>query len=436
MSTIYETIVERAGAMQPSLREMRRDFHTYPEAGWTEVRTSSLIAQRLTELGYKVLTGRDVCLEGSRMALPSSHELEEQYRRALAQGAVQPYAQQARDGFTGVIGILRCGEGPVIAMRFDIDALGVFEDREDNNHRPTLEGFCSVNDGVMHACGHDGHTAIGLGVAELLMSLREQLRGTVKLIFQPAEEGVRGAKSIVDHGHLDDVDYVLGNHMGGADGDYQIGLSAGGTLATSKLDVTFTGRAAHAGAAPEQGDNALLAAAAAVLNLHAIPRHSGGDSRVNVGKLLAGSGRNVVCDCAVMEVEVRGATTAVNQYVEDYARRVVKAAAEMHGCTCEVKLAGAAESLTSDPELMDRCAAVCREKLGLLPTPPRPGAGASEDYAYMVNRVRSLGGQGLFFNTLSPCAGPFHSKGFDFQEDALSNAVKVFCGLTCDLMGL
>lgn len=435
MNTIYNSIIEKAEAMAPALQRCRRDLHTYAESGWFEIRTSSLIAQRLTELGYEVLTSRDVCLEESRMGLPPEKVLAEQYQRALDQGAVQPWAERTRGGFTGVIGILRCGEGPVIAMRFDIDALGVFEDK-GGSHRPSAEGFCSVNDGMMHACGHDGHAAIGLGTAELLMKLRDQLKGTIKLIFQPAEEGVRGAKAIVDHGHLDGVDYVLGNHLGESDGDYQIGLTTGGTLATSKLDVLFTGKAAHAAGVPEKGDNAMLAAATAVLNLHAIPRCSTGETRINVGVLQAGSGRNVICDRAKLELEVRGANTETNRYVEDYARRIVRAAAEMHGCTCEVKLMGAAESLTSDRALIDRCFRVCEEKLGLRATPPRSRAGASEDYAYMVNRVREQGGQGLFFNTLTPCAGPFHSKGFDFQEDALANGVKVFCGLACDLMGL
>ena len=111
-----------------------------------------------------------------------------------------------------MIGILRCGEGPTVAMRFDIDALGVFEEH-DPSHRPAKEGFNSVNEGFMHACGHDGHATIGLGVAKVLMSIKDQLHGTVKLIFQPAEEGVRGAKSIVDNGHLDGVDYLIGSHV-------------------------------------------------------------------------------------------------------------------------------------------------------------------------------------------------------------------------------
>lgn len=434
--TIYETIVERAEALAPQMQQIRRDFHHYAESGWFEIRTSSLIARRLTELGYEVLTGRDVCLDEARMGLPDQEMLDKQYERALEQGAVQPYAQQAKDGFTGVIGILNCGEGPVIAMRFDIDALGVFEEKADT-HRPAQEGFCSANDGMMHACGHDGHASIGLAVAEILMELKDRLHGRIKLIFQPAEEGVRGARGIVEHGHLDDVDFVIGNHMGDNDGsDYQIGLSTGGTLATSKLDIYFTGKAAYAGAVPEKGDNAMLAAATAVLNLQAIPRCSTGDTRINVGTLHAGSGRNVICDRAKLELEVRGASTETNQYVEDYARRIAKAAAEMHGCTSEVKLMGAAESLKSDAALIERCGKVCAEKLGLKATPPRSGAGASEDYSYMVNRVRSHGGQGLFFSTLTPCSGPFHSKIFDFQEEGMTSGVKVFCGMACDLMGL
>ena len=431
---VYAAICQQADAMKDQLRAVRRDLHTYAEPGWCEIRTSSIIAKRLADLGYQVLTGPDVCLAEARMGLPSQEQLDKEYQRALDQGAIQPYAEQAKDGFTGVIGILDCGEGPTIGMRFDIDALGVFEDKS-MEHLPTKEGFASVNDGVMHACGHDGHVSIGLGVAEVLMNCKDHLRGKVKLIFQPAEEGVRGAKSIVEHGHLDDVDYVIGNHMGdNAGGEYQIGLTYGATLASTKMDVYFTGKAAHAGAVPDKGDNALLAAATAVLNLQAIPRCGGGDTRINVGTLHAGSGRNVICDRAKMELEVRGATTEVNQYMEDYARRIVESAAAMHGCTCEIKLMGATESLQSNPDMIRYCERVCRDKLGLKVTPPGDKAGASEDYAYMVNRVHSHGGKGVFFSTLASCVSAFHAKGFNFQEDALCNGVKAFCGVTYSLM--
>lgn len=140
------------------------------------------IAKILTELGYEVLTGRQVCLEEAWIGVPSGEVLEEHARLALAQGAPEEYLTgEMRQGFTGVIGILRCGPGPVAALRFDIDALGLHEEQQEK-HRPYAEGFSSRNPGMMHACGHDGHAAIGLGTAEVLMKLKDRLHGTVKLI--------------------------------------------------------------------------------------------------------------------------------------------------------------------------------------------------------------------------------------------------------------
>ena len=433
MDRIYQSIIEQADGLASKLREIRRDFHRHPERGWFEIRTSSIIAKRLTDLGYTVLTGRDVCRADARMGLPPQEELDAQYVRACAQGAVQPYAEQVKDGFTGVMATLKCGAGPVVAMRFDIDALGVYE-ADDPDHIPAREGFRSANEGVMHACGHDGHAAIGLGVAEVLMSLRQSLHGTIKLVFQPAEEGVRGARSIAESGWLDDVDYMLGNHLSAWQvPGTQVGFTTGTTLATTKLDISFTGKACHA-AMPDQGDNAMLAAATAVLNMHAIPRCRDGSTRINVGTLHAGTGRNVICDRAKMEVEVRGATTQLKEYMEQYCRRIAAAAAEMHGCTCEIVVMGAAESVVNDLPLLERCRRVCAEQLNLQVQQPEIRANGSEDYSYMANRVRSHGGQSLFFYTLSEPFGPGHSKTFDFSEEALPTGVKVFCGLAYDLM--
>ena len=117
---------------------------------------------------------------------------------------------------------------------------------------------------------------------------------------------------------MDDVDYLLGAHTGGQNAELSdIIPGCGGSLATVKYDVVFSGRAAHAGAGPQLGKNALMAASTAVLNLYGIPRHSGGATRINVGKLIAGSGRNVICDEAFMEIEVRGETTELCDYVDE-----------------------------------------------------------------------------------------------------------------------
>lgn len=428
MDTLF---MERTAAAAEKLTAIRRDFHKHAETGWMEMRTASLIARRLTDLGYEVLVGSEVCKDDARMGVPDEATLQMGYERAKAQGADPEFLEKVKGGFTGVIGILRAGEGPVYGMRFDIDALGVFESKEET-HRPAKEGFASVNEGSMHACGHDGHAAIGLGVAEVLMQYKEEVHGTVKLIFQPAEEGVRGAKSIVAAGHLDDVDILLGSHVTdsraakGEDADIIPG--AGGSLATTKLDAIFHGQAAHAGGVPERGVNAMLAMATAVLNLQAIPRHSGGATRINVGRVVAGSGRNVIPDIATMELEIRGQTTELNEYMENYARRVLQSAADMHGCTVEIKLMGATGSLESSEPLM----------YALQEAAPASGlrstsfvystSGGSEDFAYMMNCVQGHGGQATFIRVLGETAGPGHSRTFDFDESILLKGVRAFAG--------
>ena len=435
MDELGKEIRTAAEGMREELVACRRDLHHYPELGWCEMRTASLIARRLTDLGYEVLVGRDVCDEKGRMGVPDEETLEREYRRAAAEGADPEFLEQVWGGFTGVIGILRCGEGPVVALRFDIDALPVPE-AQGEDHLPAREGFASCNPGVMHACGHDAHITIGLGTAKLLMQMKNRLHGTVKLIFQPAEEGVRGAKSIVDKGHLDGVDYVLGGHMGGNPDTAEpaIGVGNGNTLATTKFDIYYHGKPAHAGFCPELGKNAMLAAATAVLNLYAIPRHGAAGTQVNVGTLHAGTGRNVVAAEAKLEVEVRGNSAAANRHMQEYAFRVARAAGEMHDCGCEIRLMGAADCTENSPELSARVLQVCRDRLGLSCVEMKGGASGSEDYSYFSERVRSQGGQSCYFSNLVRCAGPFHNSQFDLDEVGLVNGVITFVGMTCDLL--
>lgn len=432
---VYEKIMASADAQAEELTALRRDFHKYAEPGWLEMRTSSIIARRLTELGYEVLVGEQVCDRDSRMGVPSQEVLDRAYERAVVQGADPEFVKATKDGMTGVIGILRCGEGPVIAMRFDIDALGVIES-EDPDHVPAAMGFASVNHGAMHACGHDGHACTGLGVAKTLLEIRDQLHGTVKLIFQPAEEGVRGAKSIVEKGHLDGVDYCLGAHVTDVDDEgSDITPGAYGSLSTCKYDVMFRGKAAHAGHSPHAGNNALLSAATALLNLQAIPRHGRGTTRINVGKLVGGSGRNVIADEAFMEIEVRGDSAELNQYMDDYAKRILESAAAMHGCTVEVKLMGATSSIQSDKALAERVAKMCSENLGLKPSSDIMfKMGGSEDAAYMMCRVQEQGGQAVFMRIRTPLAAPGHNRRYNFDETYIPKAIKIFCATAYDLM--
>lgn len=433
---MYDEIIKYSEELTEQLKIWRRDFHQYPELGWMEMRTSSLIARYLKEMGYQqIQMGKDVCLEESRMGLPSSETLKEHYQWAEKNGGDLEFLPLTKDGFTGVIATLSCGEGPTVALRFDIDALPILESNE-NGHFPLDNGFRSKCDGVMHACGHDGHMTIGLGTAKVLMQCRSFLHGTVKLIFQPAEEGVRGAKSIVDHGHLNGVDYVLGGHLSGdkSISSPYVGVGDGVTLATSKMDITFTGSSTHAGISPHLGHYAMLAAATAILNLHAIPRHGDTPTRVNVGKISGGTARNIVCDQVTLEMEVRGNSSAANDYMFDYARRIAEQAAAMHGCSCEIKLMGSAKSGVNSPQLSQQVFSVCQKELHLPVQKLETSAAISEDYSYMSDYVMNHQGQSCYFHHLTPCAGSFHNQFFDFDERALVNGVKAFCGVTASLL--
>lgn len=435
---MYQNIITYAKELDQKSRARRRDFHKYPETAWLEMRTSAIIAKTLTELGYEVLTGRCVCLESARYGLPSEEALKKHAATALAQGAPEAYlTEEMKEGFTGVIGILRCGDGPVVALRFDIDALGMNEDHTPQ-HRPYVEGFSSLNPCMMHACGHDAHAAIGLGTAEVLMKIKDSLHGTVKLIFQPGEEGAKGAGPIVARGHLDDVDYFVGTHIaptGGPD-DGDVTPGTWGSLATSKYDVIFHGQAAHAGGFPENGKNAIVAASNAVLNLAAIPRHSAGISRVNVGTIHGGTSRNVIPDEVMMEIEVRGETTAINEYMDAQARRICQAAADMTGCTVELLPQGSAESQQSDEDFLKQIGDMVREHLPHLKVSSCENVQnwGSEDISLMMNRVQAHGGKATYMRSMTDMASAQHTTAFDFDERVLVDGIETFAVIVYSLL--
>ncbi len=434
-----ERIVEYAKALDQVSRERRRDFHKFAETAWLEMRTSAIISRTLDQLGYEVVTGRDLCLEEARLGLPEPEELEARWKLALLQGAPQEYlTEDMKEGFTGVMGILRLGPGPVVALRFDIDALGIVEE-ESESHRPFREGFASVNKGSMHACGHDGHGAIGLGVAEVLMKLKGELHGTIKLIFQPGEEGGKGARAIVAHGHLNDVDYFVGTHIAPDDGpdDGDVTPGTWGSLANSKYDAHFYGKAAHAGGFPEKGRSAVVAACNAVLNLTAIPRHSGGISRVNVGVIQGGTSRNVIPDHAVIQFEVRGETTEINRFMEQEAARICESAAQMSGCACRMILQGGGESQHSDLDFLEQIGGIVERDLPHLRVSSCKNAQnwGSEDISLMMNRVQEHGGKAVYMRSMTSLASAQHTTAYDFDEKVLVEAIQTFSAIVWELCG-
>jgi aminobenzoyl-glutamate utilization protein A len=421
MEKRVHSIVEE---LSPTLLKWRRDFHRYAESGWVEFRTASIVASTLQEWGFEVKAGREVIKPEARMGVPSEAFLRQQEQRALSQGAVAEWLPRLSGGFTGVVGILDSGRpGPTVAFRVDMDALDL-QESADADHLPAAEGFASVNANMMHACGHDAHTAIGLGLAYVLSRMKDDLRGRVKLIFQPAEEGVRGARSMVEAGVVDDVDLFFACHVGTGVPLGEVVCGADGYLATTKIDVTYRGVASHAGGHPEDGKNALLAAASAVLNLHAISRHSGGNSRINVGVLHAGSGRNIIPNHAAFKLETRGDTSEVNEYILSRAMDVIHGAAAMYGVQAEIDIVGKADSSSPSPELLPYIRAQASKVAGVTSIVDTRNASGSEDATYMMERVKQRGGLASYLVFGTTLAAGHHNEKFDIDERVLGIGVQ------------
>lgn len=425
-----QAVTDFVKELSPRLQHWRRDLHKFAESGWLEFRTATLVAEELHRLGWSLQLGKEVIKAEARMGVPAAEVLAQQEQRALAQGALPQWLPHFSGGFCGIVATLATGRpGPVMAFRVDMDALDVVE-MQAQAHRPFAEGFASCNEGMMHACGHDGHTAIGLGVAQVLKQFSSRLCGTVKLIFQPAEEGTRGAKSMVEAGVLDDVDFFTAIHIGTGVPAGELVCGSDTFLATTKMDIAFRGVASHAGARPEEGKNALLAAAQATLALHNLPQHSGGSSRINVGVLQAGTGRNVVADRALLKVETRGATNDINDFIYQQALRVVAGAAAMYDVQHEVKLMGAARSCQPTRPWVNyirQQAARIPELTSLVDSRGQPAG--SEDATYMMERVKARGGQASYIIFGTQLSAGHHNEKFDFDEAVMATAVKTLAAL-------
>lgn len=407
------------------LEGWRRSLHRYPEPGWTEYRTSYLLAEELNGLGFELHVGKAALESSERIGVPDRDTLSRHEQEASEAGVLKSWIEQVQGGHTGLVARWDTGNpGPHTALRFDIDALPI-QESDSENHLPASEGFRSERAGFMHACGHDGHAAIGVGVARLIQRFANNLSGRFTLLFQPAEEGVRGAGSMVAKGWLENVDYFLCGHLGvnlpelGA-----VAATTAGFLSTTKMDVEFFGRSAHAGGEPEEGKNALLAAAAAAVHLQGIPRHSAGATRVNVGKLEAGTNRNIVPDHAKLELETRGDSGKLNSYMEGEARRIIEASAQLQGVEACIEVVGKATGAACDEEFVGLLEEACSGTRFVEQIVTEARLGGSEDATLMMERVRQVGGKSTYMLFGTPTAGGHHNPSFDFQEEALTVAVE------------
>jgi len=362
-------------------RNLRRDLHMHPELGFMEVRTAEIVAKELGKLGMKVRTGI---------------------------------------GQTGVVGLLEGkAPGPVILLRFDMDALPVQE----------LTGveYASINPGVMHACGHDGHVAIGLTVAQLLYKHKDEFSGTVKLIFQPAEEGLGGAERMIADGVLQDPkpDVALGLHVWNEKPVGWWGIVPGPIMAAAdKFTVRIIGKGGH-GAVPNLTNDPILAASQVINLLQSIvsrnisPLNS---AVVTVASIRGGDAFNVI----PAEVELKGTIRTFEPAIRDLVTRrftqIVEDTARALNCSAQIDLNMITPAVINHPDVTSRVQKVASSLLKGDDLDYKTITLGSEDMAFLFQRV-----PGCYFfigsaNKDLQLDAPHHSANFNFDESILPKA--------------
>lgn len=406
------------------IKVLRRDFHKIAEPGWMEVQTTIKIIKYLKDLGFDLLYGKKI--HGQRLGL-GDKSLLDAYVKSLDLEDIDFDISEILQGYTGCVGIFDTGRpGPVTGLRTDIDALN-FEESKDKNHRPNKEDFRSQNSFAVHACGHDGHIAIALKTCQKIVETKDLLCGKFVAIFQPAEEGVRGGLSMKDLDLLSKLDYILAGHLGMGLESGVLGVGTEKILASQSYDIDLFGRAAHAGMAPEEGRSAILGAAALTLGLHSLCQYKN-SSRVNVGVLSGGTGRNVVAPKASMKVEIRADN---NDDIKDLAKRLkamVDGTAKAYELTYDLRPVGYSQSFsTKYQDFVDQCGTYLKARgfKVLL----RPEFNASEDVSIFLNKVEENGGRAIHFIFGSDLKAGHHKESFDFDEGSLTMAVDVYVAM-------
>ena len=413
------------------LTEYRREFHKYPENGWREFRTSARVAEILTGMGYDVAMGPDVIEPGS-VGEPerlSEEQIRQEMERAVRQGADPAFVKRTQ-GWPGVMAVLDTGrEGPVSAMRFEMDCLP-YDEPQRPGYRPCDEGYLSCNPQSVHACGHDGHTAIGLGIAAELMKRKGELKGKIKLFFQPAEETFYGAQSIVDKGHLDDVMNFIAVHIAlSAENkplpSHTVACGCRDFLSDRQLDVYLEGKAAHPCGASQEGKNALLAACSAALNIHSIAPHEEGLCRVNVGEIHAGVCANTIAPDAMLRIEYRGQKPAISEYAGQRIFDILEGTAKAYDLKYHYVDYGEVPAGASDYAMMEVVQRAAKKVPWFQTVYFEGNVGGTDDAAVMLTKVQQNGGIGSYVGIGADTTGPVHNPEFDFDEDCLQAAVDV-----------
>lgn len=404
-------VSNKADALKGQVIAWRRDFHEHPELGNHEVRTSAIIAKHLQSLGIEVQTGIAT---------------------------------------TGVVGILKGGKpGPVVALRADMDGLPVIERTDVPFASKVKTTYNGQEVGVMHACGHDSHMAILMGVAQVLSTMKSELHGTVKFIFQPAEEGVEpgqkgGAEEMVKEGVLENpkVDVIFGLHINSQTEVGKITYRPGGTMAgVNDMQIIVKGRSAH-GAYPWSSIDPIVVAAEIINNLQTIVSRNinvtENPAVVTIGAIKAGNRSNIIPERVEMLGTLRSFTAADEKLLVERVTQIATKTAEAQGATAEVKIpySNHYPVTYNNPELTQKMLPSLQKTAGAENVLLRPPVTGAEDFSFYQEKVPGLfiflGGMPKGHDPLT--APSHHTPDFYIDESGFTLGVKALCNLTLDYM--
>lgn len=407
-SALAREIDRQAARLEQKAIAWRRDIHQHPELSNREVRTSKLVADHLRSLGIEVQTG-------------------------IAK--------------TGVVGILKGGRpGPVVALRADMDALPVAEETDLPFRSTVRTTFNGQEVGVMHACGHDAHTAILMAVAELLVGMRQQIPGTVKFLFQPAEEGAPageegGAALMIKEGALEKptVDAIFGLHVFPHESG-TLHYRPGAIMASSdRFQIVVRGRQTH-GALPWNGVDPVVVASQIVLGLQTITSRQvdliESPAVVTVGRISAGVRYNIIPDSVVLEGTIRTFDEAMRTSIHERIKRTAESIAASAGATASATVFPYAPVTVNDPALTERMAATLQRVVGAGQVKLAKQTTTAEDFSLYEQKVPGM----FFFLGITPkgtdpaAAAPNHSPRFFVDEAALLPGIRAMANLAVDYL--
>jgi len=374
-------------------RMLRRDFHRHPEIGFTEIRTAGIVARELAQMGLEVTSG-------------------------IAE--------------TGVVALLEGSKpGPVVLLRFDMDALPVFEE--------TGAEYTSLTPGIMHACGHDGHVAIGITVARMLNEIRDDLPGTVKFVFQPAEEGQGGAERMIKAGVLNNPApaHTLALHLWNEMPVGTVGFVPGAMMAGAALfSIKLTGRGGH-GAIPDQTIDPIIAATQIVSALQTIVSRNISPMQsavVSVTYIKAGETYNVIPQSAELRGTLRFFEPEVKNKLFTRLEQIVESVAKTFECQSELKITDLTPPVVNDIELTTRLGRLAESVVPDIKVDSSYRLMVSEDMALMMEQV-----PGCYFlvGSANPEKGlnyGHHHPKFDFDETALPKAAALMAAAAVNVL--